>query len=196
MSITSPVVFKKIEDEYCQALHSLIIGRCLDGECYAFAIAMHRYIGWSMIGLMENGEIRHAVVVDDNGQFWDARGKVDTDELGCPFDISPPYDLKPIEEKDLFAVSPISEMEICLISKIAQAIWPELPWKQDALKSRVISFVEELEELSRKHGFWIYGNLPVSLPIIAEGVGDESGYEIGNTVDGLSYWVNRTLGRS
>ena len=185
---------KKIEPENYEILHSMIVGACLDGDCYTLAIALSRGTGWPMIGLMENNIVRHAAVHNPDGMFWDARGAVSEEQFGQPFGTPPPYNLKPVTEVELVAIKPISEFAIDFVLKMSQAIWPDLPWKPDTLKARVIFFVEELEELSRKHNLWIYGCIPTSLPMIAEGQGDESGYKLEPTMDGLSYTINRIIG--
>jgi len=169
-----------------------IIAGFLKGECYAFVIALHRDLGWPMIGLMKKEEVRHAAVQDPEGNFWDARGQVSENEFGEPFGLRPPYDLRVVTEADLLAIHPVFAMSIQRASKTAQSLWPELPWKPDALKCRVQTFAEELEVLSRKHGFWIRSFCPTRPAIIAEGDGEEKGYELGLTLDG-NYTINRSF---
>lgn len=184
---------EELEPKYLETLHSMLIAMCLDGECYAFAIALSRGLGWPMMGLIHKNEIRHAAVLTPDEKFWDARGAVNEAEFGKPFGVLPPYDLRPITEDDLQRVKPVHEYLMESILKKAQIVWPNLPWKADALKYRVLLFAKELEELSRKHGLWIYGSFPTALPVITEGQGNETGYELKPTIDGSSFFFNRTL---
>jgi len=191
--INMTVIVKSLNREGRDLFKSVISG-CLDGECYTLAIVLSRGLGLPMVGLMQGDVIRHAVIRNPDGTFWDARGAVNEEELGKPFGISPPYDLKSITEEDLFAVKPITQITIDFILGAAQAIWPSLPWRVQSLKDKVISFASELEALSRKHGFWIYGSTPTMLPAIAQGQGDEVGYQLSTTIDGLTYMINRIIG--
>lgn len=184
----------KIDSEARGTLHAILIGLCLDGECYAFAIAMHRCLGWPMIGLMQGELIRHAAVIDPDGNIWDCRGIVSREEFGEPFGIKFPYETRPITEEKLKAVAPVLynyDHFIESLSKKAQMVWPDLPWKSDTLVARVRAFTEELEALSRKHNLWIYGNFPTALPAIAEGDGEEKGYALEAVMGG--YVINRLL---
>lgn len=185
------IKFERLIPENQKELHLMIEGRCLDGECYAFAIALSRGLNWQIIGLMKKKNvIRHAALVDSSGMYWDARGLITHSELGKPFGISPPYNLRQITEKDLITARPISEIDIDSISRKAQAIWPDLPWRKNTLKSKVLAFAEDLERISRKHSLWIYGSVPTSLPTIAEGEKDEVGYRVKTNLDG-SYTISR-----
>jgi len=176
-------------------IKDMMEGKGLDGECYALAIVLSQELGWPIIGLMQNKEIRHAVVRNPGGGFWDARGAVNEKNLGQPFGLEPPYDLRSVTEEDLFAVRPIEQASMAFVLRIAQALWPALPWKSRSQKDRILSFVSELEALSQKHNLWLYGSTPTSLPRIAEGDGDETGYEATTTIDGLNYMVNRIIGK-
>lgn len=182
--------FRPLEAEDRERLHEMIIAGFLDGECYAFAIALCRGTGWPMFGLMEGKTVRHALVLDPKGILHDARGAVNEEELGRPFDLSPPYVLESVSEEELFSIKPVSEYTIESVSRKAQILWPELPWKADTLNIKVRSFSQELERLSRKYGLWLRSYLPNTPPVIAEKCGGEKGYEINLTLDG-SYTVNR-----
>jgi len=189
------MVSNELESDLRETLHVTFIRLCLDGECYAFAIAMHRCLGWPMIGLMQGESIRHAGVIDPDGNIWDCRGKISKEEFGEPFlGIKFPYETRPITEEKLRVLVPMLSNRdhfIESLSKQAQMVWPEFPWKQDTLVVRVRAFAEELEALSRKHGLWIYGNFPTALPSIAEENGEEKGYKL-ETVRG-SYMINRSF---
>ncbi|KKT24476.1 MAG: hypothetical protein UW11_C0046G0001, partial [Parcubacteria group bacterium GW2011_GWA2_43_9b] len=92
-------------------------------------------------------------------------------------------------------VKPIGQRAINFILNVAQAVWPSLPWRIESSKDRIFSFVSELEALSRKHNLWIYGSIPTMLPTIAEGQGDEFGYQLATTLDGLNFTINRIIGK-
>jgi len=187
------IKIKELEPEYREATHSFLVGVCLEGGRYAFAIALSRGLGWPMVGLFHKDEIRLAAVSGPDGTLRDVVGLVNEAELGKQFGI---YELRPITEEDLKTVEPIDEYLVQSILRKAQIVWPDLPWKPDiSLRSKVDSFAKELEQLSRKHGFWIYGNFPTALPIITEEHGEEAGYELRPTMDGFSFFFNRFLGK-
>jgi hypothetical protein len=188
-------IVKELPPETREFLHSFLKASCIDGKCYAFAIALYRGLGWPMVGLMLGEVIRHAGVRDPEGRFWDARGAVTEEKIGEPFGLKPPYDIRPITEQNLFSVKPIHDFEIeHVILKKAQVLWPKLPWKIKTRRERVRDFVKDLEKLSREHGLWIYGNFPTALPAIAEGEGDETGYKVIADATGLNYFFNRVIG--
>lgn len=169
----------------------------LCGECYAFAVAVHRGLGWPMFGLMRNNEIRHAFLCPANVSsdvFFDARGYISEEKLGKPFGADQPYELRQIEEKDLYAKRPILDNSIDKARQFAEIIWPNLPWKGDTRANKILVFAEELEALSRKHGFWIRGAFPGTPPLLAEGCGDES-YSLKLMADGCTYSIARLIGQ-
>lgn len=177
-------------------------GVFLRGSCYAFAIALHRGLGWPLVGMVKDffdgvetfgDAVWHAGVRDPKGNLWDVRGIVKEEDFGDPFGAEPPYVLKSVTEKELKENKAVGENEIYFAAKIAQALWPGLPWKKDTLKGRVAAFAEDLERISRKHKIWIRGAFPATLPVLAEGVGDEKGYKLELTDDGMSYTINREL---
>lgn len=170
----------------------------LDGECYAFAIALHRGLGWPIFGLILNDEIRHAFLYPANVSsdvFFDARGYIAEEKLGEPFDIDYPYKLQQIEEKDLYATRPILDNSIDKARQFAEIIWPNLDWKGGARADKILAFAKELEALSRKHGLWIRAAFPGTPPLLAEGCGDES-YSLKIMADGCTYSVNRIIGQN
>lgn len=188
-------LLKPLRREDHERIHAMLIGMCLDGHCYALAIALSRGTGWPMVGLMEGKVIRHALVVKPGGLLWDARGGVIGEaEIARPFNIKPPYELRPVSEDDLNAIKPIGEAMIESVLRKAQVVWPELPWRRDTPRARVLAFTCDLERLSRKHGLWVRACFPATPPVIAEGVGDERGYKLEQTVDGLSYTIDRVIG--
>lgn len=170
-------------------------GVYLHGECYAFSIALHRGLGWPIIGLVCDNEVRHALVrnPDDNNLYYDARGKVCEANLQLPLRISPPYELRDIEEQDLYAIRPIQPMSIMRAMRIAQLLWPDMAWL-NSVHSHLLAFAKDLEAISRKHGLWIRAAVPGCPPMIAEAGGDEGGYIFKPTDDSITYSLDRYLG--
>jgi hypothetical protein len=76
--------------------------------------------------------------------------------------------------------------------QLAEVMWPDLPWI-DTTTAKVVAFADELEELCRKHGLWIYGGVPADPPRLYLGGGDEGGYELFPTIDGSTHTINRYL---
>lgn len=175
-----PTEYKRLKDR--SFIRNLIKAAYLDGECYAFAIAMHQNLGWAIHGLIVKGEIRHVFVCDHQGVIYDARGKIERADLGKPFGVTEPYDIRVVTVEELQGVHPVSDHAIELVARMAQALWPELPWKETAYISRIKAYFDAIEAVSREHGFWIYG--VDKHPFIADGVGDEYGYAMQPTVDG------------
>jgi len=172
--------------EWCMSVY-------LHGECYAFAIALHRELGWPIVGLMHEGTVRHAMVQrPKDGRLFDARGSVPEGKVGKPFEISPPYNLAQVEERDLQAIQPVQEASIQWAVQVAEKLWPALPWR-DSLRERMRNFAEELETLSHKHGLWIRGSMPAQPPLLVPGNGDESGYALCPLADGSTYTIGRTF---
>ena len=188
------VKFKFFSHQSHKFIKDLMEGRGLEGECYALAIVLSRELGWPIYGLMQGEEIYHAIVLSPDGAFWDARGIVSKENLGKPFGISPPYDLRLVTEEDLLAVKPAGQMTLDFVLRLAQALWPKLPWKSQSDKDKLLSFASELEALSRKYNYWIYGCTPTALPRIAQGQRDETGYLVSTTIDGMSFTINRIIG--
>lgn len=165
----------------------------LEGECYAFAIALNQGLGWPLVGLMKGDEIRHAGVRAPDGRIYDARGPLSEEAFGDYF-MPSPHIIREITETDLRTTRPIADFSVQQARQFAEVAWPELPW-HESLASRIEAFADDLEALSRKHGFWIGGPVPASLPLILPGEGDEGGYELRLTVDGMRYTINRYLRR-
>ena len=192
-----PTIFESLDVQDLGRLKAIAMGVHLDGECYAFAIALHRGLGWPIVGVMEGsiasrtGVIRHAVVRAPDGKHWDVRGHVEEGQIGAPFSLEKPYVLKPITETDLFKARPVHENVIERASLLAQAFWPELPWKKEALHARMLSFTGELEALCREHRIWIKLHILTSI-VLGEAYGDEKGFRVRPTLDG-QYIFDREL---
>lgn len=187
------IAVKNLDIEMAQILHDLCQGVYLDGECYAFAMALHRNLGWQMLGLLHQNTIRHAVVRNpQNGALFDARGQITDSELGDPFGVPAPYHLKQLEELDLLLLRPVHERSIAQALDMAQRIWPDLPWKDSPLE-RACKFAQALEELCRQYNIWIRPTVPGAAPILYTGYGDETGYALFPVANGAICTINRTL---
>ncbi len=190
-----PTIIHKIHPETIdwRILRDLCLSLYLDDECYAFATALHQGLDWPILGLMNGEEIRHAVVQDPDGVLHDARGPLTEEELGDPFAVFPPYDLRPITMDDLRRKgepSIVREGSVRNARKLAEMLWPELPWI-GSLAARVRAFADELEALSRKHKLWIRASVPAVPPIIADGDDAESGYLVNPVSSTLSFTIDR-----
>ena len=186
-----PTVLKPLASEFVEALHSLCIGMYLDGQCYEFAIALHRKAGLPMIGLIERNIIRHVLVRDTDGSLRDTRGKVELADVGKPFGVLQPYELRDISEADILKVRPVREADIVTAVRLAELVWPDLPWNGEAKK--MIAFTQELEALSRRHGIWIRAAYPTAMPVLSEAFGEEAGYVITPTANAGGYLLDRNL---
>lgn len=184
-----PTILRVLSEEERVAMHENWRPVYFDGECYAFAVALHRGLGWQIIGLMNGEEIRHACVRSPEGKLHDVRGFITEEEFGNPF-LAPPYELREIEESDLCAVRPVQDGSIKYARIMAENVWPELPW-QETLAKRAQVFADAIEAVCREHGFWIRSPYPAALPLLAKGDGDEGGYELQLTADGLTYTIDR-----
>ena len=192
-----PTMIKTLDGEAAQCMRGIAESGFLDGECYAFAIALSRGLGWPIVGLYptEASTIpRHAAVYGPDKRIHDVRGPLGqrSTEFGAPFGIAPPYYLRPMSEDDLRNVRPVVEHTIRLARRIAEHLWPHLPWiESEAQRAR--AFADELEVLSRKHRLWIRGMAPAMLPLLAKGEDDEGGYVLKPTDDGMTFTIDRYL---
>lgn len=187
----------KPDKEVMEFMRDICRSMFLDGECYAFAVALHRGLSWPIFGLMRNNEIRHAFLRPANVSddvFFDARGYIEEEKLGKPFGLDQPYELRQIEEKDLYTKRPILDNYINKARQFAEIVWPKLDWKGGTRADKILAFAKELEALSREHGLWIRAAFPGALPLLAGGCGDES-YSFKLMPDGLTYSVDRLIGQ-
>lgn len=189
-----PITIEHLEETIAQELTDWLLGVYLDGECYALAIALHRNLGWPIVGLMQRGTVRHALVRNTgNGILYDARGPVPEKKLGAPFGISPPYTLKEITESNLKKIRIVQDLSIARALDVAQRVWLDLPW-QNSMQERARKFAEELERLSRKHNIWIRARVPATAPVLLLGEGNETGYTLSPFISGAICSIDRTLG--
>lgn len=187
------VILGKLEGEARKSLASMCEAMFLDGECYAFAIALHRGLERPMIGLMQDGIIRHVLIHLGADMLADCRGQISSldKELGKPFGIMlKEYRFQKVTEADLFRQHPIGDLSIRRAMLFAEALWPDLPWI-DGLKNRALAFAKDLEVLSRKHKMWIRDVMPTCPPMLAEGMDDEGGYMVKPSDDGSAYAITR-----
>ncbi|MDP3778469.1 MAG: hypothetical protein Q8R30_00275 [bacterium] len=186
-----PVLAKLIGEDF-EALHLTAKGLFLHGQCYEFAIAMHRATGWPLVGLMKESTIEHAGVRSHNGLIHDCRGPNTPKDFSKEFDLSPD-NIQNITEQDMYGTRKIYEGSIRLASRIAQSLWPELPWKPNTLHNRMIAFMEDLEKLSHDHNLWIRSAVPGCRPVISEGDNLEGGYFFSPTATASAYVMDRYL---
>lgn len=174
-------------------LYAFCRGACLDGECYALATALHEGLGWQLIGLMDGKEIRHALVRSPQLKFFDARGFIPVSELALPFGRK-----LEIRELSLIPLRPGETEEdrkrlVRTARKLTELLWPDLPWIESEA-ARAKAFVDELEELCRKHGFWIRPPVPAALPIIySTDCIDEAGFVLSPTANMGGFLIDRVL---
>jgi hypothetical protein len=188
-----PTVVRKMEAMGEEFLSGMLEAS-IKGHCYFLAIALHRNLGWPIVGLTDNLRIIHAGVISPEGKIWDGRGEVSKEDFVRPFLFDDSFEVREVTEEMLLATGTVDDFGVEFILKKAQTVWPELPWKHGRYEDRIIAFADELEALSRKHGLWVAGAFPATLPIIFEGDGDEVGYEVQQTPDGNAYTINRMLG--
>lgn len=171
-----------------------ISSRFLEPECYAYAIALSRTLGWTICGVMKGDRIEHALLKTSEG-FIDYRGiffAADDVRLGMPFGLGVPYEFRVVYEEDLFATRPVPEHYILSARAVAEALHPEYPWP-NPVNRRMRCFADELEALSRKHNIWIRANLPTQPPILSLADGGEVGYDLQVLVGGQQCTLNRRL---
>lgn len=183
------VILEPLLKEDREMFYSMLRGTYLDGECYAFAIALHRGLGWPMEGLMQGKVIRHAAVRSPDGSLHDVRGFISDHEFGSPF-LEPPYVIRAIEEYELFDARTIEDGSIANARRTAELIWPELPWVETNA-DKCAAFASDIEAVSRKHGLWIRGAVPAQSPLIAAECGEEGGYRLRSTLDGITFTLER-----
>ena len=188
-----PTILHKLEQS--EEDHKMLYDayRCifLEGECYAFAMALNQGLGWPMVGLMKGNVIWHAGVRSPDGRIHDVRGLLMEEEFGTYFGL-PASAIREITSDELYATRPVHEFTIKRARNLAEVLWPDLPWIESSA-ARVTAFADELEALCRKHGFWICAGVPADPPRLFPSFGEEGGYEVSPTIDGLAYTINRYL---
>lgn len=190
------IKLEKLDQENWDSLHRMATCIYLDGQCYEFAVALHRGLGWKMVGLITGSVvgpvIRHVLVESPDGKLWDVRGVVPLAEIGKPFNVDKVALEYVMTEEKLKAVRPISEEAIERASLVAEALWPELLWRTNTFQGRALWFMSDLESLCRRHGVWIRAPYPVAQIVLGKAYGDEEGFRISPTMDG-QYFFDRVL---
>lgn len=192
-----PTTFEYLEGESKDNLYNCCDCEYLDRNCYEFAVALHRGLGWTMVGLINDSKpnewIRHVALLQPDGKLRDVRGEISLEEFGTHLDdVNPPYVTCPVTEDDLLGIRPVAEAKISLARRLAEALYPELPWYSGQQK-QYKEFADELEKLSRRTGVWIRSSIPACPPALAQGYGDEKGYVLKQTIDGFGFTIDRVL---
>lgn len=183
----------KEDTEAWECLHDIAIARYLDGECYAFARALHEGLGWPLIGLMQGDVIRHAMVREPGGLLRDVCGATTAEELCKTFGLPLPPVTREVRDFDLIRAEEPAERIFFMIRqarKMAEVLWPELPWRDSAAQC-VAAFTDELESLCRKHRLWLRPMVPGSPMMISDEIGEERGYALTPTSDGTTFCIDR-----
>lgn len=185
---------KEADEEEWKALQGMS-GMFLHGECYAFAIALHMGLGWDIVGLIDpDGIIDHAVVaVPESDEVWDIRGRISRAVAMQPFKA---VSARVVSIDELYETrGRIDDPLIRRARLTAETLWPELPWK-DSQVAGAAAFVDELEELCRRHGYWLWGGIPAQQPLISPMDHDLfQGYSLKPTIHGTTFIVERNLDR-
>lgn len=189
-----PTIVKTLDEDVREFLNGYLKSLYLDGQCYELAIALHRGLNWELVGLVQtidgHAVVRHAAVRHPDGGYFDGRGKLTEQAFLEPFGAGDIVTFW-LEAELKHRTRAITERSIIAAGNVAMSRWPELPWNHDTRFMKVVSFVDDLENLCRYHGFWLY-NGPASWPMIVPGDGDEVGYALATTGNG-SYTANRVL---
>ena len=144
------------DDEQMEADAMLSCG--LDGECYAFAIAFQRLTGYEIVALSTpEHTYRHALVRDQQGRLYDARGLVTEEELGAPFGVSESYVLRVVTHEDLRRIRPIAESSIEWAERLIETHWPELVVTPSRFTQCLEGFLAELEQLTKRYQIYLRG---------------------------------------
>ncbi len=190
-----PISVELLPEDEKSFLQHLIEGTYLDGHCYEFAIALHRGLGWPMIGLMQSSGkskvIRHVVLKGPLGHF-DCRGYLNKKDAKKHSLLPSSYTLLPVTEDMLRAVRPINERDIDVARNKAETLWTSLPWRQRRI-DKFVAFLTELEALCLKHGVWIRSGGSIGRPIVEDIVGDETGFNVRASGIGNGFSFDRTL---
>lgn len=190
-----PLQYNHLSRQSRRVLRRAICPEYLNGECYAFAIALHRGLGWPIVGIMHGDVPCHAGVRSPEGMIYDVRGPVSDEKFAEDINgLSRPFEIREITTEALLAQRPVSDGSIMCAARMAQVFWPNLGWKEDTQISRTRAFVEELERISRKHGVWIRAPYPTAKPVLTVGYGDEKGYSLEPSDTCSEYFIDRLLG--
>jgi hypothetical protein len=158
-----------------KSLYDLCRGTFLAPHCYEFAIACHDGLGWPLVGYRRGEEMWHAGVRAPDGTLFDARGFVEEDAFGAPFEDEHPA-VVPLEKNDLrrteggYAAD--NDAVIRCATRFAHALWPTLPWKETNAM-RLAAFLTKLDELCREYGVRVWSATHSAPTMITVGVSPE-----------------------
>ena len=184
-----PTVIKALGKADRRTLHDMAKALFLDGECYAFAIALCELTGWPIFALNHGHPQRHVLVRSPNGMYWDVRGEItNEEEIGEPFGAFPPYVLTPTTADELRAVRRVNG--VARAKLIIEALWPELAAERGR-QARLLEFTRKLEKLSRECNVWLWSP-PASHTFLVDGEeGLNDGYTLKPIDTGIAYTINR-----
>lgn len=166
---------KRLSEEDREALQEAISGRYLHGDCYSFAIALHRRTGWQLVGAVDReGLALHAGVRRPDGVYLDVRGFMG--EYWFLDGWTQAVGIAEMSEADLLAVdSKQMDERIAKADVHIDRLFPDLPGSDEAGK-RIGAFLQGLHALCREHGFYIRAQTPGMRPVIYSAHGDEAGF--------------------
>jgi len=162
------------------------------GNCYDLALALHRDIDCKLIGVTDGETIVHAGVLLPDGKIYDGRGEITAEEFLRPFKAENRRVVAGVTEEALIASGKVSEYKIEFYLCRARILWPDLPWKTKTKSAEILDFLEELEELCKRHKVWIRSSLSSAKPVLCEYQGDES-YFAEPCIDGINFLFDRAL---
>ncbi|MBX2866910.1 hypothetical protein KTR10_03070 [Candidatus Kaiserbacteria bacterium] len=113
-------------------------------ESFALAIALHRTLGWSTVGLFsDESTICHALVRDFSGMHFDIRGYIPYDEIGKPFRIrTQSCNLRSVDPNDLLKSKGVDSVKIGGAFLLAHEIWhDQLDWQIPKLEARISAWL-------------------------------------------------------
>lgn len=181
---------RRADREGFKCLREMCVQTFLHGHCYEFAAALNEGLGWPMIGFMHQDTVFHVGVLTPKGMLFDVRGPVYEERFGEPYGLRGPLALQQVTLENLRAIRPVTDEGIGSARRMAEILFPRLPWKESHA-SKVLKFVDELEALSRKHGLWIRAPFPAQPPIIEKGDDAEAGYLIQQSSTGPAFSMDR-----
>lgn len=183
--------FIELNDHDRSIARSFLVGQYMAGFCVAFAIAVVRKLKYpKLVGLFRDGELHHAGT-HSNGQYQDVRGFHTRDGFSAG------YELRDTTEEELLKADPkITEIAISKAEFDFELLYPEHCSKQKEghERARLRRFVQELEYLSMKHGFYLRSDLPREQSIIIyKAYGEERGYRVSFSPSGSVFLARELL---
>ncbi len=187
------IELKKLGEEEAESVSRMIEAMYLEGNCYEFALGIHRDTGLPIIGLVNDGTVWHVGIRYTDGRFFDARGFVEESEIEVPFRKQGPFEIRIVAIDELLASREISGEGAARASMLVQALHPDFPWRESVLINRIRLFMEALEGLCKTHGLMIRAPFQTTRPIIDVAYGDEKGFSMSPIPIGGGYFFDRVL---